>query len=140
LRPLLDATMDHVEAGWRHVRELQRWYDDNRERVHGLLDDHALLLNFIDRDVVDLFRVIAGEVADLVPGYPAYEATADPGSLDGYIDTFRRYFAVFTLAVEQAPGAEPLREVARAAATGLAGWCTELDAFVAAIDAERISP
>lgn len=140
LRPLLNAALDHVESGWLHIRELQRWHDDNRERAHAGRDDYALLLSFIDGDLVDLFRVIAGEVADLVPGYPEYEATADPGSVDGDIDTFRRYFALFTLAVEQAPDAEPLREIARAAAHGLAGWCTEMDALVAAIDAQCVSP
>lgn len=140
LRPLLNAALDHVEAGWLHMREVQRWHEENRERAHGRHDDYALVLHFIDGDLVDLFREIAAEVADLVPGYPGYETTADPGSLDGDIDTFRRYFALFTLAVEQAPGAEPLRGIARAAAAGLTGWCTELDAFVAAIDAECINP
>jgi hypothetical protein len=57
-----------------------------------------------------------------------------PGTIDGYICVFDRYFPVFALAVEQAPQAEPVRDLVRAATRGLAGWCRELAAIVAEID------
>ena len=131
----LAAALHHVEAGWEHVRELQRWHDDNRERALGEPDDYAEILNFIDGDLVDVFREIAAGVAGLVPGYASWADEADPGSVDGDLDVFRRYLTVFTLAVEQAPGAEPLRVVSRAVARGLAGWCAELEVLVTAVDA-----
>jgi hypothetical protein len=138
-RPALLAALNHVETGWEHVRELQRWYDDNREHAQGD-DDYALILSFIDGDVVDVYREIAAEVAALVPGYPGWKNNADPGAIDGDLDVFRRYFRVFALAVEQAPETEPVRELVRRAARGLAGWCTELAILVAAIDSTVLRP
>jgi hypothetical protein len=133
MRPALLAALDHVEAGWEHVRELQRWYDDHRERAQAA-DDYAMLLNFIDGDLADVFREVAAGVAALVPGYTEWGEDADPGTLDGDIDVFARYLAVFALAVEHTPGAEPFRDLARDCARGLAGWATECAALVAAID------
>lgn len=134
-RALLLSALDYVEAGWVHVRELQRWYDENTDRAIGWHDDYAQILHFIDGDVVDVFRTIADGVAQLVPGYPEWEANADPGSVDGDIDVFRRYLTLFLLAVEHAPDAEPMRDIARAAGSGLAGWCTEMAVLVNAIEA-----
>lgn len=138
-RPVLLAALTHVEAGWEYVRELQRWHDDNRARARdrGAL---ALILEFLDGDVVDVYREIAAEVAALVPGYPGWENQADPGAIDGDGDVFHRYFAVFALAVEQAPEAEPVRELVRSATRGLAGWCTELTVLVTAIDTTVLRP
>lgn len=138
LRPLFLSVLNHIEAGWFHIRELQLWYDANQERARAQQDNYALLLHFIDGDLVDLFRAIAAETAQLVPGYPDWKGQVDPGTIDGDVETFRRYLAVFAMAVEQEPHSESLREITRAAAEGLAGWCTELMVQVAAIDSAVI--
>jgi hypothetical protein len=140
VRPLLLGALRHVEAGWEHVRELQRWYDENAERAIGGHDEYAQILHFMDGDLVDLFRVIADEVAALVPGYPGWREEADVGTLHGDLDVFRRYLTVFLLAIEQAPDAEALRPTARAAGKGLAGWCTEMAVLLAAIDTAFVLP
>ncbi len=127
--------LDHVEAGWEHVRELERCWEENHEHAATRSDSRADLLHFVHSDLVDIFRVVTAEVALLVPGYPEWAEVADADDVKGDTDVFRRYFAVFALAVEQEPRAEPLREVTSAAARGLAGWCTELDILVASIAA-----
>jgi len=134
-RDLFTRALDHVESGWEHVRELQRHADANREHTLANCDTYSDLLDFIDGDLVDIFRVIAAEVSRLVPGYPEWEERASADEVDGDTDVFRRYFTVFALAVEQEPKAEPLREATRAAKTGLAGWCTEMGILVASIAA-----
>ena len=70
-----------MEAGWAHIRELQRWYDENAERAIGSTDDYAQILHFIDGDLVHLYRTIADGVAEVVPGYPEWDATANQGTL-----------------------------------------------------------
>jgi hypothetical protein len=52
------------------------------ERLEHLAPEEgemAHFLDFIDADVVDLFRVVASDAADLVPGLEAWEECADPG-------------------------------------------------------------
>lgn len=140
LRALFTPALDHVEAGWQHVRPLQQWYDAEREHARESSDDYAQLLHFIDGDLVDLFRELAAGVAALVPGYDGWEAEADPGGVEGELDRFQRYFTLFRYAVESVPAPEALRTIARTAAQGLAGWSTELAVLVAAIEETVVSP
>lgn len=133
LQALLGPLLDHVEAGWAHVRPLQVWYEAEREHARTASDDYAHLLNFIDGDLVDLFRELAAGVAALVPGYDGWEAEADPGGVEGELDRFVRYFTVFRYAVEAADAPEGLRAEVRAAVQGLAGWSMELAVLLTAI-------
>lgn len=140
LRAMFGRMLDHVEAGWTHVAPLQRWYEAHRDRARDASDDYAHLLNFIDGDLVDLFRELAVGVAALVPGYDGWEAEADPGGVDGELGRFARYFAVFQRAVEAIGVPAKLGDAVRAAAQGLAGWATELAVLVRAIDEAVIVP
>lgn len=140
LKALLGPLLDHVEAGWAHIRPLQRWYEAEQEHARAASDDYALLLDFIDGDVVDLFRELAAAVAAMVPGYRGWEAEADPGGVEGELDRFVRYFTVFCYAVEAADAPEGLRAEVRAAVQGLEGWSTEFTVLVAAIDKAVIAP
>lgn len=132
LQAMCTALLDHVEAGWAHVRRLQRWYEDHREDALERSDDYAHLLRFIDGDLIDLFREVAAGVAALVPGYPDWEAEADPEGVEGELDRFVRYFTVFRHAVETIGAPADLRDDVRAAAQTLGGWHTELAALLAA--------
>ena len=88
--------------GWNAgVRELQMIYERNAhlEARGGALSD---VLAFIDADVVDLYRIIAYDAADLVPGWGGWEESADPGDMDGDASEFARYLGVLRLAA-QAP-------------------------------------
>ncbi|HEX6038972.1 hypothetical protein [Longimicrobium sp.] len=132
VRSLFVDVLDHVEAGWAYVAPLQAWCEAHRDDPRD--GDDAHLLDFIADDVVDLFREIASGVAALVPGYPGWEAEADPAEVDGDLDTFRRYFTVLRYAVEGLPAPAELRDAVRTAAQGLAGWSTELAVLVTAIE------
>lgn len=139
-RALFLAILDHVEAGWVHVAPLQAWYEAHRDHARESSDDYAQLLNFIRDDLVDVFRELASEVAALVPGYAGWEAEADPAEVEGDLDTFRRYFTVLRYAVEAMDTPAGSRDVVRAAAQGLAGWCTELAVLVTTVEESVIAP
>jgi hypothetical protein len=140
VRALFSRLLDQVETGWEPVATLQRLYEEQREHARTVADDYAHLLNFIDGDLVDLFRELAAAVAALVPGYDGWEAEADPGGVEGELDRFERYFVVFRHAVEDIGLPPELRDAVRAAVQGLAGWSTELAVHVAAIDEAVIAP
>ena len=140
LRAMFTRARDHVEAGWGHVAPLQRWYEAHRDRARDASDDYAHLLNFIDGDLVDLFRELAVGVAALVPGYDGWEADADPGGVDGELDRFTRYLTVFQCAAEAIDIPVELKQAIRAAGKGMIGWATELTVLVSAIDEAVIAP
>lgn len=98
-RELFTSLMDSVESAWGDVRELQVWYEENSRRADGT-GDYADLLNFIDADLVDIFREIAAGVADLVPG--GGETNTDPDEVGGDLESFRRYFNLFRLSATAA--------------------------------------
>lgn len=140
LRAMFIGVLDQVEAGWTHVRALQRWYEDHREQALERSDDYAHLLLFIDGDLVDLFRELAAGVAALVPGYAEWEAEADPEGVEGELDRFIRYFVVFRHAAEAIDAPGEFRNTVHSAAQGLAGWPTELAVLIAAIDEAVVVP
>lgn len=139
-RPLFLGILDHVDAGWMQVAPLQAWYEAHRDHARESSDDYAQLLNFIQDDLVDLFREVAAGVAALVPGYAGWEAEADPAEVEGDLDAFRRYLTVLRYAVEAMDAPAALRDAVRAAAQGLAGWCTELAVLVTAIEEAVVAP
>jgi hypothetical protein len=71
---LLRKVMDHVETGWYIVRELvlvaeQRPYESG---------DYGYLLRFIEAELGDAFRSVAGSLAHVVAGWPGWgRATTD---------------------------------------------------------------
>jgi hypothetical protein len=140
MRPLFVDVLEHVEAGWAYVAPLQAWYEAHRDDPRDASGDDAQLMDFIADDVADLYREIASGVAALVPGYADWKAEADPAEVDGDLDTFRRYFTVLRYAVEGMNAPAELRDAVRAAAQGLAGWCTELGVLVTAIEEAVIAP
>lgn len=100
---LFRSLLDHIESGWiNFIRQLQLFYEDNRDR-QAMDQGMADVLAFIDGDIVDLYRVIASDAADLVPGWEGWAAAADPGGIDGYVSCFVRYLGVFRLTVPSLP-------------------------------------
>ncbi|HEX2079863.1 MAG TPA: hypothetical protein VHG08_19255 [Longimicrobium sp.] len=130
-RRLLGRMLDLVEEGWTAALELQRWYENDPARALET-DDYGHLLEFVDADVIDLFRTIAAGIAELVPGKAGWEAEADPEGVESEIDEFMRYMTVLRLAVQAGGVPDAFRALVVSVAERLAGWGDELAAVVAA--------
>jgi hypothetical protein len=123
--------LDIVETGWLAVRELQSWIETEavRAREPGA---YGHLLAFVDVDLVDVFRELAGSAADLVPGWDGWASEADPDGLLADVGMFVRYVALLNLAVRQATVPAPFTELVESVAERLRGWGDEVSALVAA--------
>lgn len=116
--------LDVVETGWWAVRELQQWFESNTVRAREI-DAYGHLLSFVDGDLVDVYREIAGGAADLVPGWDGWEAEASPDDVAGDVATFNRYLTLLHLAVHTAPVPEPFAVLVQSVAERLRGWADE---------------
>jgi hypothetical protein len=124
--------LDLVESGWHVLRDLQHWYESNVPRADAG-DAYAQLLAFVDGDLVDVFREVAGGAAALVPGWTGWAVEADPDAVVGDVETFVRYLALVDLAVQAAPVPEPFAAQVASVAQRFTGWGTEVSALVVAI-------
>jgi hypothetical protein len=126
--PLLDL-LARVESGWHALRDLQHWAEANRLHENEA-DTYGHLLAFIDADLVDVFREVAGGVAELVPGSPGYEDKVDPEGIIAEAETFARYLTLLRLAVQAAQVPASFAVLTASAAERLAGWGDEVAALV----------
>ena len=124
--------LDRVESGWHVLRDLQHWYESNVPRADAG-DAYAQLLAFVDGDLVDVFRELAGGAAALVPGWSGWAVEADPDAVVGDVETFVRYLTLVHLAVQAAPVPEPFAALVASVAHRFTGWGAEVSALVVAI-------
>lgn len=129
-RSMLVDLLDAVEAGWSAVRDLQHWYDTNYKRARQT-DGYAHLLGFISGDLVDVYRELAGGVADLVPGWDGWEREADPDGVLGDVETFARYMAVLNLAAQSVAAPEPFAVLVASVAERVAVLRSDVAAIIA---------
>lgn len=135
-RRMLVGLLDTVETGWWAVRDLQHWYDGNYKRARRM-DGYGHLLGFISGDLVDVYRELAGGVADLVPGWDGWEREADPDGVLGDVDTFARYMAVLNLAAQSVAAPEPFAALVASVAERVAGLRPDVSAVVAELCKEE---
>jgi hypothetical protein len=133
-RPVFASLLDHMEQGWQAFRPLRLWFEQNSDPARNEADDYAHLLHFVDGELSDVFQLIGLGVADLVPGWPGWEAEADPADAIGWTESLRGNLAVFRLACTAADVPEQFRtlglSVARTMEAG--GWCEQLSALLSA--------
>lgn len=132
--PVFVSLLDHMERGWQAFRPLRQWFEQNSDHARNERDDYAHLLNFVDGELSDVFQLIGLGVADLVPGWPGWEAEADPAEAIGWAESLRGNLAVFRLACFAADVPEPFRTVGLTVARTLesGGWCEQLSALLGA--------
>ncbi len=138
-RHLFTQLLAHVDAGWKQVRQLQLMcerYGTESPRSGPVHD----VLAFIDGDVVDTFRELAFDAADLVPGWDGWEQAADPGNMDGDASLLARYLGVLRLAAASEELPAQLRNVSTLVSTALQGWEFEFTRLLRAIDEAVILP
>lgn len=138
-RAMFARLLDHVETGWRHVRTLQIAYE-RLEHLARSGDELAQFLDFIDADVVDLFRVVASDAAALVPGLEEWDECADPGDMDGDVSVFTRYLHLLHLAARSPVIPAELDATVRATVDGLDGWSPRLASLLRTIDNKVVRP
>lgn len=129
--PCAVRLLDVVETGWLAVRELQSWIETEAVRAQAA-GAYGHLLAFVDVDLVDVFRDLAGGAAELVPGWDAWASEADPDGLLADVGTFVRYVALLNLAVRAATVPSPFAHLVESVAERLRGWGEEASALVAA--------
>lgn len=141
-RDLFSQLLAHIESGWRiGVRDLQLIFERSRGEASPAVGPAADVLSFIDADVVDLYRAVAADAADLVPGRPDWPEEADPGNLDGDATQFVRYLSVLRSAA-QSPALQQsdTGPAIERACSALVGWHSELSRLLRPIDEEVIRP
>lgn len=138
-RRLFTELLAHVDTGWRHVRQLQLEVERHAtaSAKHVQMRD---VLAFIDADVVDTYREIAFDAADLVPGWDGWAQAADPGNMDGDATLFMRYMNMLRLAAASEELPRQLRDVSTEVWAGLQGWEAGLTRLLRAIDKTTILP
>lgn len=122
--------LDLCETAWHALRDLQHWAEANEARSNER-DAYGCLLTFVDADLVDVFRDLAGGVADLVPGRERWESEADPEGVAADVDTFIRYLTLLHHAAQTAPVPEPFAVLVASVAERLSGWGAQVQALIA---------
>jgi hypothetical protein len=128
------SILDHMERGWRALRPLQVWVEENSDHARHGRDDYAHLLNFAS-GLSDVFLLMGQGVAELVPGWAEWAKEADPADVEGWADNFCCDLTVFRLACAGADVPEPFRTLALSVAGVLesGGWSEQLSALLGAV-------
>lgn len=130
-RKLVGRLVSHVETAWPWIGELEALCQGRRDRMDSD-DEQAQLLRFLESDVVDLFRSLAEDAANMVPGPDGWQQEPDPDGLQGEGDRFNRYLVVLTLAAADPVVSEDVRSVIRRIGRDLADWYPEFSVIAGA--------
>ena len=95
-------------------------------------DPQAHFLLFLESDVVELFRSLAEDAANMVPGRDGWQQEPDPDGLQGEVDRFNRYLAVLVLAATDPIIPEDVRTAVRRIGRDLADWFPEFSVLAGA--------
>jgi hypothetical protein len=139
-RHLFTRLLQRMEEAWEYIRPLELWYEEHAEDAEAEGSDYWQVMEFINADIVDIFREVAVDVSRLVPGCEGWPKTASPDDVNGEADAFNRWLIVFGLAAESPCIPDGLRELAHAATAGLTGWSAEVAALAQAIQTDVLSP
>lgn len=118
---LLAAAIDQVEWASRALEPLQQWvgYSPERKRPH---DELGALLTFAEADVLEVFRVVANDLVEVVATWPGQKGLRPDNDVNAQLTAFGRYASVLTLATEAAAHVpEGFRDAVRQVAPLLPG-------------------
>jgi hypothetical protein len=124
-RKLFSSLLDLVESGWVHVRTLQLLHDELRPTASGVL---AVVLDFIDDHVCDMFRTVAHQVSPFVPEPGSGMAgVPDFDNADGDADQFGSFVAKLRCASYDPQVPPAVAEVVRHTTEPLLTWYRDLE-------------
>lgn len=132
---LLATLLDEIEVGWHAVRDLQFWAEANPVRMTER-DAYGFMLAFIQGDLVDVYRDLAGSATEFVPGWRGWRLQADPDGLLADVETFSRYLAMLRLATRAEDVPPAFAALVESVDARLTGWGEEVAALVSACAAE----
>jgi hypothetical protein len=124
--------MDQLEAGWENVRALESWSEE-RELAPGLHDAEDAARWYVEVEVVDLFRWIAGETLQCIPRPDRALITASVEDLESEVEALRRNVRMLLLAVQAESVPTPLRRLAEEHAGPLVDWSVRFGEAVVSI-------
>lgn len=131
-RRLFRELLARIEQGWRHLRALQRLYE--RERPGATVPEYVQLLEFVHEDVVDLFRTVVLDVADLVASPFEWRDADDMSDVHGDLLLFQRNLIVLRLAGGSELVPPAAARTIREAAAPVGAWPDEMLAILGEVD------
>lgn len=120
-----------VEAAWQHLRPAQLFVERHTPDPGA---PWSVLVQFLDSEVIDLFRGLAFSLTEYIPGPPCWDDDSDPTNLDADAGLFGRYVEVLYMAAARPDVPEDFRELVCNCRNGLAGFAEEFTSSVAAIE------
>lgn len=126
------AAMDLLEEGWENVRALESWSEE-RELAPDLRDAEDAVRWYVEVEVVDLFRWIAGETLQCIPRPDRALITASVEDLESEVEALRRNVRVLLLAVQAESVPAQLRTLAEEHASPLVDWSVRYGEAVVSI-------
>lgn len=127
----------HIEYGARHLSPLQLLAEATAASEGGPGLHH--LLDFIEDDIVDVFRCVAIGAASLVPG-PDWKENADPPEVQAEARLLARYLWIGAAAAQQEGIPADVRHAFAAALTAMVRWDEELVQLIDEIAENELLP
>jgi hypothetical protein len=131
---LVGLLIAHVETAWPWIEELEALCQGRRERMDSD-DEQAHFLRYLKCDVIDLFRSLAEDAANMVPGPDGpWKHEPEPDVFRDRGERFNRYLVVLRLAAA-GPGIpdERVRSALRRIGRDLADWYPEFSVIAGAV-------
>lgn len=120
-----------VEGAWEHLRPAQLFVERHTPDPAA---PWSVLVQFLDSEVVDLFRGLAFSLTEYVPGPPCWDDDSDPTNLDADAGLFGRYMEVLSMAAARPDVPEEFRELVCTCRNGLTTFVEEFTSSTAAIE------
>jgi hypothetical protein len=129
-RELFARMLRAFEEGWPHVAPLQAYCDGRRTRI-GKDDDEGAVLQFLEVEIVDLFRSLAFACAESIPGgerRSSRELSVEELQSEAHLLVLQVRLAVLAVADSSIP--DPLRDVVRERADALLPAARRIETLV----------
>jgi hypothetical protein len=97
-----------METGWHHLRPAQHYVERHPPDPAAPC---CVLVQFLDSEVIDLYRGLAFSITEYVPGATGWDDDADPTSLDADAGLFGRYLEVLYMAADRPDVPEEFRKL-----------------------------
>jgi hypothetical protein len=130
-RQAFGALLALVEAAWEHLRPAQLFVERHTPDPAA---SWCVLVQFLDSEVIDLFRGLAFSLTEYIPGPPCWDDDSDPTNLDADAGLFGRYVEVLSMAAARPDVPEDFRELVCNRRNELTRFVEEFTCSIAAIE------
>ncbi|HEY0022231.1 MAG TPA: hypothetical protein VGB24_04955 [Longimicrobium sp.] len=120
-----------VESAWEHLRPAQLFVERHTPDPAA---PWSVLVQFLDSEVIDLFRGLAFSLTEYIPNPPCWDDDSDPTNLDADAGLFGRYVEVLYMATARPDVPEDFRGLVCSCRNGLTRFVEEFTSGIAAIE------